>query len=196
MTGPNPDKMSWGAEGKTAVEVPTNQSQQRLKALGKPKLQWEEDARTVATPAGANIPAAAFRDGQPQLEPPVSKAAAAVDVPPSSRASDGELEPVFELGRSTDAEGAPAELAGAVVAPELPAPSAADVPTKNVLGIKKRRPTAGRWLLLGLTMSLFYVAAYFAVSVARKLDYHAKTLEPGHGEPPPYRWCAARSSGT
>ena len=65
---------AWGEEERTAVEVPTNRSQQRLKAIAKPGGGWDEDVHTVARPADAILPAEAFRDSRaatpiPELSP-------------------------------------------------------------------------------------------------------------------------------
>jgi hypothetical protein len=72
VTKANPDKPSWGADGKTAVEVPTGQSQQRLKAIGKPELRWDDDAKTALVPVDAIIPAEAYRNADPPLPAVIS----------------------------------------------------------------------------------------------------------------------------
>jgi len=122
--------------------VPTGQSQQRLKAIGKPELSWDEDACTAVAPIGAIIPEAAFRDSSPALErnPPSAGG--------TSGASDADAssEPVFELARPPSAPRASAVL--------------------------PKRKALRRWLMLGVAMLLCYVATFGVVSVARKLEQH------------------------
>jgi len=108
---------AWAQDEKTAVEVPTSRSQQRLKAIAKPGGGWDEEVHTVARPADAILPAAAFRGSQapvhvPDLSPaaspllapssrvvppPLPSAAAAPSLPPSPMAQTAAVTPSYEV---------------------------------------------------------------------------------------------------
>jgi hypothetical protein len=115
---------AWAQDEKTAVEVPTSRSQQRLKAIAKPGGGWDEEVHTVARPADAILPAAAFRGSQapvPVLDvspaaspllapssrvvpPPLpSSAAAAPSLPPSRMAQTAAVAPSYGVQPGDDA---------------------------------------------------------------------------------------------
>ena len=139
----------WGEDGKTAVEVPTNRSQQRLKTIAKPGRGWDEDVHTVARPVDAILPAEAFREGQVAL--PVLPPASVVTPPPL---------PLARL-----ASVAPAPLAPAV---ETASPSdeslvddRASVSSTAPRARARLRP--GQWVLVCLTAAVFGALGYAAV---------------------------------
>jgi hypothetical protein len=175
VTRPNPDKMSWEADGETAVEVPTNESQQRLKASAKPELRWDDDAHTAVAPIDAIIPAEAYRDPPPENKPVASASSSEATAPVLD--SDAEPEAVFELGlrREVSPARAPPAAPRWIVAPQLPTGIAAvggdAVP-------RPKRRSGRRWLLLALLIVAFYAGSYFVVSVTQKLDRDAATGRP------------------
>ena len=77
-------------DSKTAVEIPTGQSQQRLKAIAKPELRWDEDDKTALVPVGAIIPAEAYRDAEPRLTSVSSTEPASEEVLPAATARPDE----------------------------------------------------------------------------------------------------------
>lgn len=172
MIPPGSKKLSWGADGKTAVQVPTSQSQQRLKTSAKPELRWDEDASTVLRPVDAIIPAAAFRDDAPEPRP-VAPAPATPEAPSALRQAPAEPELVIELEQAPELQADTPVDSGALSSPESPAPGRAATPTPRA------RFRTSRWLMLGLLMALFYAGTYFGVSVVRKLAQHREAVPPG-----------------
>lgn len=176
MTRPNPDNMSWGADGETAVEVPTNESQQRLKASAKPELKWEDDAHTAVAPIDAIIPAEAYRDPPPENEPVASAASPEATAPVLD--SSAEPEAVFELGprREVSPARAPPAAPTWFVPPPLPIGSVA---VRGAALPQPKRRSGRRWLVLALLMVVFYAGSYFVVRVTQKLERDAATRQPG-----------------
>lgn len=175
VTKADPDKLSWGVDSKTAVEIPTGQSQQRLKAIAKPELRWDEDDKTALVPVGAIIPAEAYRDAEPRLLSVSPTAPATEDVPPAvSGAPDGP-ELTFELRRGPATPSPPA-LGAEALSSTSPVQSPALPPARP------RR--IGRWLLPILTILLAFVITYIAMSTLREMR-----AEPS-GAAPPSVWAA------
>jgi hypothetical protein len=138
------DKLSWDDDGKTA-EAPTSYSQQRLKAV-KPRMSWGDDACTVARPADAVLPEAAFR---PDL----------VDAIEISEAVEA-----VELGE----EPQPVEIDNASAASVPEAPPQLAAPAQRTLPRAAHHPWRRR-VLLALTIPAFYVLSYTTVRVVQKL---------------------------
>ena len=157
MTPPKRVKL-WGEDGKTAVEVPTYRSQERLKAIANPGHGWDEDVHTTARPADAILPPAAFRNGQVP--------AAAPEPPP--------LPNVISIPELPPFTGEPSFLSPSTSAlPTAPAPSfQLEVASSWPAGVprSKGRLRPHHWLLAGLTAVAFSVAGYAVVRVGQVLS--------------------------
>lgn len=160
VTKADPDKLSWGVDSKTAVEIPTGQSQQRLKAIAKPELRWDEDDKTALVPVGAIIPAEAYRDAEPRLTSVSSTAPATEEVPPAVSGASAEPEMTFELRRGPATPSPPEHRAEA-----LPSASPAQSPALPL----ERPRRKGRWLLPSLMILLAFVITYVAMSTLREM---------------------------
>ncbi len=159
MTQRKRDGLSWGHDEKTATTVTPQHSHQRIKAIAKPGLSWDDDARTVARPADADLPAEAFRPGQAAPGAPV--AALEVAIPLERRKVDVAAPLEQRLEKQPETQPAPSPE----LTPEAPKQA------------KQRRPrrSALRWVVLAVTVLAFYSASYTAVSVNQKLKAHAST---------------------
>jgi hypothetical protein len=169
VTPPNRVKL-WGEDGKTAVEVPTYRSQQRLKAIADPGHGWDEDVHTTARPADAILPPAAFRNSQVPAAapepPPLPDRIAALEPPPLP-----EVIAIPELPPFAGAPSFPSSFTSAL--PTAPAPSfqskvASPRPASVSRANGALRPR--HWVLAALTAVAFSVAGYAVVRVAQVLS--------------------------
>jgi len=168
---------AWGQDEKTAVEVPTSRSQQRLKAIAKPGGGWDEEVHTVARPADAILPAAAFRGSQAPVPvpalPPAALSPAALSpaahalLAPSSRVVPPPLPLPLPL---------PLIVAAAPSLPPSPMVETAVNPyyeaqTGDAAAFQLEEPTPpaglrrGHWALVGLAAAVCAALGYAAMTL-------------------------------
>jgi len=141
----------WAQDVKTAVEVPTSRSQQRLKAIAKPGGGWDEEVHTVARAADAILPAAAFRASLTPVSVPERAPPSRVVPPPLPLVA---TVPALPLSRAETAAAGPSYEAqpgdSAALQLEEPSPPAA--------------PRSGHWALLCLGVCVCGALGYAAVT--------------------------------